>query len=190
MKDGARRLFFALWPDAATRAGLSAWQARIGGECGGRPVAPENLHLTLKFLGAVPQSSLDELRVIAAQAVMPPIQLVLDRVGFWPRPAVVFAGADHVPPALAALAGYLDDAASGLGIAPERRRFRAHCTLFRKAARRPGAACEPLCWKIRGFVLAESLAGRDGVSYRVIGKWPPRSGNLAPGAVGACPDAS
>ena len=41
------RLFYALWPDAAARAALAAWQASLGGA----PTRPDKLHLTLAFLG-------------------------------------------------------------------------------------------------------------------------------------------
>lgn len=108
---------------------------------------------------------------MATGAVLPPVDLVFDRVGFWPRPAVVFAGADRVPTAVESLAAHLDAAAETLGIAPDRHRFRPHCTLFRKARRRPSSTFEPLCWRVGGFVLVESVTDPAGVRYRVVGEW-------------------
>ena len=42
------RLFFALWPDDATRARL----AQAARQWSHRPVADDKLHMTLHFLGA------------------------------------------------------------------------------------------------------------------------------------------
>ena len=47
------RLFFALWPSAAERAALAAWQAALQGKCGGRAMGAEGLHATLEHLQKV-----------------------------------------------------------------------------------------------------------------------------------------
>ncbi len=47
-----QRLFFALWPSEEVRAGLAEVMASLDVR-GGKPVAAENLHITLLFLGSV-----------------------------------------------------------------------------------------------------------------------------------------
>ena len=47
------RVFFALWPTAAERAQLAAWQAPLKRLCGGRAMRGETLHNTLVFIGDV-----------------------------------------------------------------------------------------------------------------------------------------
>ena len=51
------RLFYALWPDQATRAALMRLQSGLAG----RRIAPGNLHLTLAFLGMQPSALLPQL---------------------------------------------------------------------------------------------------------------------------------
>ena len=53
-----KRLFLALWPDDDVRNQLSAVLKSAGHPIlsGGTPVKPENLHMTLLFLGDVSES--------------------------------------------------------------------------------------------------------------------------------------
>ena len=48
------RLFLALWPDDALRRGLLAWRDAWQWPARAALVAPDDLHLTLHFLGGVP----------------------------------------------------------------------------------------------------------------------------------------
>ncbi|HYL02781.1 MAG TPA: 2'-5' RNA ligase family protein, partial [Steroidobacteraceae bacterium] len=59
--ERTRRLFFALWPDAAQRTVLAHAVRKAVRNCGGRPVPAESLHVTLAFLGSVPESRMAEL---------------------------------------------------------------------------------------------------------------------------------
>jgi len=54
MSDATIRLFFALWPDDATRRALAACASAVVAQTGGREVAAGNLHLTLAFIGERP----------------------------------------------------------------------------------------------------------------------------------------
>ncbi|WP_287719822.1 2'-5' RNA ligase family protein [Nitrosomonas sp.] len=58
MSDAASsvRLFFALWPQEEARKQLARLARRIADQCAGRCVRPENLHLTLAFIGEVDSS--------------------------------------------------------------------------------------------------------------------------------------
>src|SRR5690606_7943609 len=48
---GLRRIFFALWPDDATRGAIERACRQAVRRSGGRPTAKRNLHLTVAFLG-------------------------------------------------------------------------------------------------------------------------------------------
>src|SRR5674476_632846 len=50
------KVFFALWPTAAERGQLAAWQKPLQHLCGGRDMHGETLHNTLVFIGDVEQS--------------------------------------------------------------------------------------------------------------------------------------
>ncbi len=63
-----RRLFFAFWPTAAMQSDLAAAaRAQMESMLGGRLVPRENLHLTLAFLGSVPETSVPALRELAGK---------------------------------------------------------------------------------------------------------------------------
>jgi 2'-5' RNA ligase len=102
MKAGGRaRLFLALWPDDDTRAALAqsrdawAWDARAS------PEPTERLHLTLHFLGAVPQRRLPEL-IDGLQVSFSRFTLHLDRTQRWPN-GIAALTPKAVPQALLAL---------------------------------------------------------------------------------------
>ena len=64
---GVRRLFFAFWPDEMERQRLVQATAGAAGMSGGRLVPAESLHVTLAFLGSVPERRIPELHSLARQ---------------------------------------------------------------------------------------------------------------------------
>lgn len=171
MAGARRRLFFALWPDEAVRARLAALQAELP-QVTGRWVHPEDLHITLQFLGPVEpgrQACIAE----AARAVRgEPFELEIDRLDFWPRPRIAWAGPEGVPPALQRLVEQLARNLEACGFEPEKRPYRPHVTLLRKTT--PAAAArlpEPIRWPVDHFVLVESRPGGDPPHYRPLEGW-------------------
>jgi 2'-5' RNA ligase len=59
-------LFFALWPDHALQQSLAETTQTVVLAAGGRPVPPENFHLTLAFLGSVPDARISEVAALGA----------------------------------------------------------------------------------------------------------------------------
>ena len=167
--EPTRRLFFALWPDAAVRARL----ARVAGGVGqGRPTAADNLHITLCFLG----DTTSEVQACVEQAAETvagrPFELTLTEIGHWPRPQVVWLGPREIPPALLDLHTGLASAMRPCGFAPERRAFRPHVTLARKVRRlKQAPPVEPVVWRVEDFCLVESRTLSGGVSYDVLRRW-------------------
>src|SRR5574337_386439 len=99
-------------------------------------VRPENLHLTLKFLGQVEASRLGAIGevVAAAAAECGPVSLVFEGLGAFPRPRaarIVWAGVSHGAEALTALQSRIETGLEPLGFAREARPFTAHLTLGR-----------------------------------------------------------
>lgn len=171
MASGRKRLFFALWPDEEVRARLADLQSRLPQDQG-RWVHPEDLHITLQFLGAVEpgqQACIAE----AARAVRgEPFQLLIDQLDFFPRPQIVWAGVEEVPAPLKRLVEALGRNLQRCGFEPEKRAYRPHVTLLRKttpmASRR---LPEPIPWKVDHFVLVESRPGGDPPWYRPLEGW-------------------
>ncbi len=99
-----------------------------------RWVRPEGVHLTLKFLGAVPASRLEAVTAALEAAVEPfRVEVRLSKLGGFGgrRLRVVWAGLDGDIAALASLAESIDGAMASLGFPKERRPFAAHLTLAR-----------------------------------------------------------
>jgi len=167
------RLFFALCPDASVRAALAALARDAQAECGGRAIPPENIHLTLFFVGAVERARIAALENAAGSLTTAGFELVLDRLGHWPHNRIVWAGATHCPAALATLAADLRSALARMGITGEERPYVPHLTLVRNAERRPStrriAACH---WVVGSLALVESVPLGGGVRYNVQREWP------------------
>ena len=173
--DQGLRLFFALWPGAATAAALHARARALKDECDGRAMRRDTIHLTLAFLGAVPSPEVARLSAIAADIGAAPFTLELDRVGAWHGNRILWSGPAHTPPALALLAQTLADRLRAAGFELEQRVFMPHVTLVRNARRAPQlSATRALQWPVASFVLVVSERAGSGAQYRVIGRWPLR----------------
>lgn len=73
----------------------------------GRPVAAENLHLTLAFLGDVSADKQQALIALAGRIRQPGFTLNLDDAGQWLRSRVVWLGTRQSPRGLLQLANML-----------------------------------------------------------------------------------
>lgn len=166
-----QRLFFALWPDAATRAALQRAQQGLAG-AGGRPLHPLDLHLTLAFLGQVPAQALGCVDAAADAVVAAPLRLVLDRQGSWPGPRVAWLAPTHPPPGLAMLVNDLWRGLADCGLSPEPRPYRPHVTVSRKAAVvDEGPLVSPIPWSVDAFVLAASRPVAGQPRYEIRRRW-------------------
>lgn len=170
--SSGKRLFFALRPDAEQRALLAnralRWSIRRG-----RPVPPDNIHLTLAFLGSSTAQQ-QQCYEQAAEAVgLRPFELTLDRVGHFARARALWIGPTEVPAELFELVRTLNRALTACGHVPEARDFNPHVTLLRKADP-PPADLRPLCcrWPVKGFCLMVSESTDTGVRYRVLREYP------------------
>ena len=158
------RLFVALWPTAATRAAVVAAQDALPWPAGARRVAGPDLHLTLAFIGAVPQQQLGQV-TRAAGITSADIELALDQLEVW-KGATVVLRPSVVPAALADLQGRLVQSLKADGVPFDERPFAPHVTLARKAKGIAHTALPPLRWRSAGHVLALSAGGRYSVIER------------------------
>jgi 2'-5' RNA ligase len=172
MTDDVRRLFFALWPDAATRPALAALARSVALPAGARRVHPADLHLTLQFLGPVPAGRLPSVLAAAAGVSAEPVDVTLTRVGCWRRARVAWLAPDDTPSALAALVGALGDRLAAADYPPEARPFRPHVTVARKIAKLSAARLAAgFHWRSLDFALVESLSLAAPPRYRVLATW-------------------
>jgi len=96
----------------------------------------EGMHLTLKFLGEVPETKIAEI-VSGLQKAAEGIgqfRLEVKGVGTFPNPRnarVVWIGLSGDIGKLTKLQGAVENAMAGIGLAPDERKFTAHLTLGR-----------------------------------------------------------
>ncbi len=164
------RVFFALWPDDATRGAISRATREAVRTSAGRPIAKDRLHLTLAFLGELSSAGLEIARQVPPISVGP-FELALDALGVWPESKVLWLAPSDPPLALAELEGNLWDALIERGFHGEDRIYRPHVTLARRA-RAVEATLEPVTWAVRDLALVESFPDRHNVHYEVLERWP------------------
>lgn len=188
------RAFFAIGLDDQTREALvrardafcdeaPAWRSE-------KWVPPENLHLTLAFLGEVPDGALAALAEHAAALVraQPAFRLSLGDVRAVPRPRAAtmlwctVAEGEHEAGALATA---VSEAAAAHGIPPSGRPFAAHITLVRARRPRPApadalaaaaealsAACAGSAMSVADVMLCSSTLTPRRPIYRTIARLP------------------
>jgi 2'-5' RNA ligase len=170
-KNDLARVFFALWPGLEVRAALAALATGVQAECGGRATRSDKIHLTLFFVGEIESRRLDALRGAAGAVRAAPFDLVIDRLGYFRRARVAWAGA-ACPPPLASLVSQLTGKLAAEDIDGEDRPYVPHITLAREASRKPvRTSIDPVIWRVHDFVLVESVQAARGSSYEVLERW-------------------
>lgn len=130
-------------------------------------VRPENIHITLKFLGSVPEQKIEDITAGIRRAAKDSGQITV-RVrgaGAFPntrRPSVLWLGLD-ASGALIELHARLEREMEQLGFSPEGREFSAHLTVGRvrkgsRATKRTMAGFEALEGEEFGSFVAASIA--------------------------------
>lgn len=150
-------------------------------------VAPENLHVTLKFLGSVEEERLPAVggTLAAVASAVRGFELAIAGLGAFPtvtRPRVVWAGLTAGAEPLASLAAAVEVALEPLGFAREERPFVGHVTLgrVREPRRDPGLTRALTAAPGRSFgrmavdrlTLMRSDLSPRGARYTPLGSWP------------------
>lgn len=166
-------------------------------------VRPQNMHLTLKFLGDVPDRELNDVcrAVQGAVAVVEPFEIVFRGCGAFPNPAhprTIWLGVDQGHAEVTGLHASVDSALKELRFPKETRRFQPHLTLGR-VHEPSGARLDELSQLIAQFrdydgdltvvdevVVMASFLDRGSTSYEPLGhcelgKGERRMGNGARG---------
>ena len=166
------RLFFALWPDDATRDALNRTGKWLHRRWGGRRMRADTLHITLAFLGRTPAEQLDVLAACADTVKTGAFDLILDQAGYWRHNRIGWLGASETPPQHFDLVDALNAALQGAGFAVDVRPHVPHVTLLRNTAGGEVPVCTPVHWPVSDFVLVSSRTESGGTHYEVIRRWP------------------
>jgi 2'-5' RNA ligase len=172
-------LFFALWPDDATRAGIGAVaeRLRLDQPTQGRWIKPSRYHLTLQFLGeyaALPADLVAKACTAAARVRVPGFDLTLDKIGSFGNAKIpCWLGCVQLPPGLQALSDGLGDALRGVGCrVAGSTQLVPHVTVLRDAQHALDLPLDPLLrWHVGEFVLIGSRI-QPFAPYRILGRWP------------------
>ena len=176
------RAFVAVFPPPEVRSALAA-AARglpVTGEV--RWVRPANIHLTLKFLGDVPEDDLGRV----AEALEPvrdghePFEVEPSGFGAFPstrRGRILWAGIGEGSERLRALAGDVEASLEPLGFEREARTYFPHVTLGRARGRPVALTATETPPTVPGFsvrhmVLVKSVLGEAGTTYSTLATYP------------------
>ena len=146
----------------------------------------ENLHVTLNFLGDVPEVELNHVCKTVQQSVQAfqPFEMSIEGIGAFPsleKPRIVWAGLETGKQEIIELQQSLTDGLKELGFPPEARPYQPHLTLGRiKRNSRPDAALGEQLRQFESFdagsrmvkqvVVYSSFLDRSGPVYTPISR--------------------
>jgi len=142
-----------------------------------RWVAPDSLHLTLRFLGGVDRHRLEALAADLRALTVEPFPVALDGLGTFGRGSavrVVWLGLAAGSEEVGTLAAEIEVRCAAAGFEAEPRPYNPHLTLARARQRRgdrlPELPPPPELpgWTVTAFRLYQSRVGPGGATYSVL----------------------
>jgi 2'-5' RNA ligase len=174
------RLFVALpLPDGI----LARLHIMCSGIPGARWVEPENIHITLRFIGEVDEPTAEEISYHLSRIEAPafPLELQgLDTFGQGYKAHTLWVGVPPTPE-LTHLQKKVDSAVVRAGVAPEERKFTPHVTLARMTKPEAGRLQSFIegnnlfkagPFAVEQFTLFESQTGKGGPVYTALEDYP------------------
>jgi RNA 2',3'-cyclic 3'-phosphodiesterase len=179
------RAFIAVGIDPKTVERISEATDQLKPSIAGIRWAPlTNLHLTVKFLGDVEETTIDPIARALRQHIAPFPRFTINAkgLGVFPdvkRPQVLWVGLEGIH--LAELASTVETALKPLGFEPEKRGFKPHLTIGRWRQRDKSTAkfiAELERWagyefgksEVRNIILFQSMLRPEGAIHRPLEK--------------------
>jgi len=151
----------------------------------GKWVPPENIHLTLKFLGNIKEETINDIEkiLISLSEHVAPFEIALQGIGIFSssgKPRVLWVGIKDEGGKVSFMQRWLQDRLASLGFAKEERSFKPHLTLarFKTISSKTIKRIHNLCkekenmdfgkMKIDTVILYESILSSEGATYRQV----------------------
>ncbi|MGQ8364583.1 RNA 2',3'-cyclic phosphodiesterase [Glaciecola sp. 1036] len=166
------RLFLGLDLAPSTKMQIDHWRHKVLPEFP-KVVPAANFHITLAFLGSVEPRQLENLILGIDNLQLPKVEIILDTLGFWSKPQILFLGTKTVTAELEALAKRLSGVARSCNIDVRQGEYRPHVTLVRKVKNNPPCALIDPSFECKFSMmhLFESVSGKQGVHYPIRHSW-------------------
>ena len=179
------RLFVAIELTAEMRDALQEVQDALGRATDGvRWVRPEQLHLTVKFLGETPDGEVRRVAEAVARSAARsrPFEIQLSECGCFPPRGpvrIVWVGTHDPSGALQECVEAVEEELAGVGFPKELRPFSAHLTIGRAAEGRSaggirtaveGGKVKPVRQSVCELTLMSSVLSAKGASYSVVSR--------------------
>lgn len=177
------RLFVAVPAPPSVISTAESWVLRLKDRLAfARWVHPQDLHLTLQFLGDVARERIDRIAQAIGQAAAgaAPFSLHFQGLGVFGKPSapsVLWAGVQGEVEKLGQLQRRIEDAMETLGFAAENRPYKPHLTLARKFTGPAGSHAQMLDvalpdewrtpWRVEEAVLYRSRLGSRPMYERI-----------------------
>ncbi|MDH5357588.1 MAG: RNA 2',3'-cyclic phosphodiesterase [Gammaproteobacteria bacterium] len=166
-----KKLFLALWPEDKIRKKIATLNQSITSDQL-QKYKPENLHVTLAFLGNVSNEVEQIVRQGTNEIIAEPVSIVFDQLTLWPKGGILCLTSARQPQSLLDLVNAINNILHEAGVRIDSRPYVAHVTLGRRTQLKPTIPVEPILWNSTSFVLVESVSVDDGVEYQVLQRWP------------------
>jgi len=166
-----RKVFFALLPSTKTCDSIISLQKKFKKKPG-RWIVPQNIHITLCFIGYVDELELKCINEVAETLAGEKIKFELDVIGKFKRASIVWLGSRRKCEPIYDLNSELCENLAFCGLKVNSQKFRAHITLARKAdVNVLVPEFDSIEWCSDFFYLMESVQIPNGVKYKILKKY-------------------
>lgn len=172
MSKNQFRLFFAVELEPAIKTYLLNTQHHLT-EVVAKPVAAENFHITLSFLGNTAEKRLEQIIDNFQPLALEPFTVALEDLIYWPKPKILACSIEDDRQSLAECKKLLEKQLSKIGhFQFDKRQYTPHITLFRQVDTPNKESLQlSATIKVEQISLMASMNSRTGIYYDIIESW-------------------
>ena len=145
-------------------------------------VEPENIHITLKFLGDISETQVEEVKKIIMETSFNPFKIGFQGIGVFPkinRPRTIWVGIHQGMQELSEIFKKLEKQLTQIGFQADKRRFNPHLTVCRVRSGRNRAQLIDTLLELRNIQVGELHADHITLKKSVLTPRGPIYSSLA-----------